>query len=88
MTCKVSEDQTLVLVDEYKDAWVKTQGDRIDDIFLSGGKAVGVFVAYRSLLERSEILKTFFTMWVLRILYYLAISPQKLARYYKYFMTG
>lgn len=32
--------------------------------------------------EKSGILKTFFTMWVLRILYYLGTSPETLARYY------
>lgn len=32
--------------------------------------------------EKSGILKTFITMWVLRILYYLGTSPETLARYY------
>ncbi len=32
--------------------------------------------------EKSGILRTFITMWVLRILYYLGTSPEKLARYY------
>jgi rSAM/selenodomain-associated transferase 2 len=32
--------------------------------------------------EKSGILKTFITMWILRILYHLGMSPEKLARYY------
>jgi rSAM/selenodomain-associated transferase 2 len=32
--------------------------------------------------EKSGIIKTFVTMWVLRILYYLGISPKTLASYY------
>ncbi|HEX3034842.1 MAG TPA: TIGR04283 family arsenosugar biosynthesis glycosyltransferase [Thermodesulfobacteriota bacterium] len=33
--------------------------------------------------EKSGILKTFLTMWVLRILYYSGISMEKLSRYYE-----
>ncbi|MBI2487013.1 MAG: TIGR04283 family arsenosugar biosynthesis glycosyltransferase [Deltaproteobacteria bacterium] len=33
--------------------------------------------------EKSGILKTFFTMWLLRILYYLGVSSEKLAKYYR-----
>jgi len=32
--------------------------------------------------EKSGILKTFITMWALRVLYYLGTPPEKLARYY------
>jgi rSAM/selenodomain-associated transferase 2 len=32
--------------------------------------------------EKAGILKTFFTMWVLRFFYYLGMPPEKLARYY------
>jgi rSAM/selenodomain-associated transferase 2 len=34
--------------------------------------------------ERSGIIKTFITMWVLRFLYYSGMSTDKLARYYKH----
>jgi rSAM/selenodomain-associated transferase 2 len=33
--------------------------------------------------EKSGILKTFFTMWLLRILYYLGVSSEKLTIYYR-----
>jgi rSAM/selenodomain-associated transferase 2 len=33
--------------------------------------------------EKSGILKTFFTMWLLRILYYLGVSSEKLTKYYR-----
>jgi 1L-myo-inositol 1-phosphate cytidylyltransferase / CDP-L-myo-inositol myo-inositolphosphotransferase len=53
MICTVSRDEIAVLVDEDKDAWVKTKGDAVEDISLSGGKVVGAFVSHGSLLEKS-----------------------------------
>ncbi|MGH7908581.1 MAG: TIGR04283 family arsenosugar biosynthesis glycosyltransferase, partial [Thermodesulfobacteriota bacterium] len=34
--------------------------------------------------ERSGVLKTFVTIWILRILYYLGIPPEALLRYYSH----
>jgi CDP-L-myo-inositol myo-inositolphosphotransferase len=53
MNCDVTEDEIAVLVDGSKDAWVKIDGEIIEDLFSEGGKAVGAFVAYGSLLEKS-----------------------------------
>lgn len=53
MSCNVSRDSVAILVDEQKDAWVKTKGGVVEEIFQIGAKAVGAFVAYGSLLEKS-----------------------------------
>lgn len=53
IACKVSKDEVAVLVDEQKDAWVKIKDGKVEELFLSGAKAVGAFVAYGSLLEKS-----------------------------------
>lgn len=50
---KVDQEEILLLVDESQDAWVKAGADRIDDLFLTGGKAVGAFMASGKLLEKS-----------------------------------
>jgi len=42
-----------VLVDGSKDAWIKTSGDEIIDLYPSGGRAVGAFMAQGRLLEKS-----------------------------------
>ncbi len=42
-----------VLVDESKDAWIKTSGDEVTDLYPSGGRAVGAFMAQGKLLEES-----------------------------------
>jgi CDP-L-myo-inositol myo-inositolphosphotransferase len=64
MDCDVSEDEIMVLVDENKDAWVKTKGEIIEDIFSNGGKMVGAFVAYGSLLEKSILNSMYLKSWV------------------------
>jgi len=61
---KVSQDEVSVLVDNQKDAWIKTKGDSIDDIFSSGGKAVGAFVAHASLLEKSISNSMYLKSWL------------------------
>ena len=61
---KVSQDEVSVLVDNQRDAWVKTKGDSIDDIFSSGGKAVGAFVAHASLLEKSISNSMYLKSWL------------------------
>jgi phosphatidylglycerophosphate synthase len=53
ITCNVSHDEVAVLVDEQKDAWVKTKEGKVEEVFLTGAKAVGAFVAYGRLLEKS-----------------------------------
>ena len=53
IVCNVSHDEVAVLVDEQKDAWVKTKGGKVEEVFLIGAKAVGAFVAYGNLLEKS-----------------------------------
>ena len=53
IVCNVSHDEVAVLVDEQKDAWVKTKGGKVEEVFLIGVKAVGAFVAYGNLLEKS-----------------------------------
>ncbi len=64
MGSKVSEDEVTVLVDNQKDAWVKTKGDSIDDIFSYGGKVVGAFVANASLLEKSTLNSMHLRSWL------------------------
>lgn len=64
MDSKVSEDEVTVLVDNHKDAWVKTKGNNIDDIFSYGGKAVGAFVANVSLIEKSILNSMHLRSWL------------------------
>jgi CDP-L-myo-inositol myo-inositolphosphotransferase len=65
MDSKVSEDGVAILVDNQKDAWVKISGNNtIDDIFSSGGKAVGAFVAHVSLLEKSILNSMHLKSWL------------------------
>lgn len=47
------QDEVAVLVDSLGDAWVKASGEEISDVFSSGGKAVGAFIASGRLLEKS-----------------------------------
>jgi hypothetical protein len=42
-----------VLTDSLDDAWIKSDGDEISDVFSRGGKAVGAFIASGRLLEKS-----------------------------------
>jgi phosphatidylglycerophosphate synthase len=53
IVCNVFHDEVAVLVDEQKDAWVKTKGGKVEEVFLISAKAVGAFVAYGNLLEKS-----------------------------------
>ncbi len=46
-------DEVAVLVDSRDDAWIKSDGDEISDVFSRGGKAVGAFMAPGRLLEKS-----------------------------------
>lgn len=47
------QGEILVLVDMSRDAWIKTGGDNVSDIFSIGGRAVGAFIASGKLLEKS-----------------------------------
>lgn len=53
MKHKVDDQEILLLVDQTKDAWLRSKGDLIEDIFPDGGKAVGAFLASGKLLEKS-----------------------------------
>lgn len=46
-------DEVMVLADSIDDAWIKSDGDEISDVFSNGGKAVGAFIASGRLLEKS-----------------------------------
>ncbi len=64
INCNVSEDEVAVLADQNKDAWIKTQGESVEDLFTSGGKAVGAFVAHGSLLEKAIIDSMSLESWI------------------------
>jgi len=61
---KVNQDEILLLMDQSQDAWLKSKGDRIEDIFLRGGKAVGAFMASGKLLEKSIMDSMDLKSWV------------------------
>lgn len=61
---KVNQDEILLLMDQSKDAWLKSKGDVIEDIFLMGGKAVGAFIASGKLLEKSIMDSMNLKSWV------------------------
>ncbi|HEX3033576.1 MAG TPA: CDP-alcohol phosphatidyltransferase family protein, partial [Thermodesulfobacteriota bacterium] len=65
MSTTVSEDEIALLVDERKDPWVKikTREDSVEEMFLDGGRAVGAFVAYGSLLEKAIADSMILTSW-------------------------
>lgn len=46
-------DEITVLVDSAPDAWVKTSGPEVTDVYSKGGRAVGAFIASGKLLEKS-----------------------------------
>jgi phosphatidylglycerophosphate synthase len=50
---KVNHEEILLLIDQTRDAWVKSKGDRIEDLSPRGGRAVGAFMASGKLLEKS-----------------------------------
>jgi phosphatidylglycerophosphate synthase len=53
MDAEIDRDEILVLVDMAEDAWIKAGDDQVSDIFSSGGRAVGAFIASGKLLEKS-----------------------------------
>jgi phosphatidylglycerophosphate synthase len=61
---KVNQEEILLLIDQTRDAWLKSKGDLIEDIFLSGGKAVGAFMASGKLLEKSIMNSMDLKSWV------------------------
>jgi CDP-L-myo-inositol myo-inositolphosphotransferase len=61
---KINQEEILLLIDQARDAWLKSKGDRIEDIFLSGGKAVGAFMASGKLLEKSIMDSMDLKTWV------------------------
>jgi len=50
---EVREDEIAVLVDLRKDAWVKTDNGGVTDMFSTGGRAVGAFIASGRLLDKA-----------------------------------
>ncbi len=53
MEHECAPDEIAVLVDSEDDAWIKSGGDEVSDVFSGGGKAVGAFMASGRLLEKS-----------------------------------
>lgn len=47
------QDEVAMLVDSLDDSWVKASGGEVTDLFSTGGRAVGAFVASGRLLEKS-----------------------------------
>lgn len=47
------EDEISVLVDEKEDAWIRSSDGKVSEMFSSGGKAVGAFIASPSLLDKA-----------------------------------
>lgn len=47
----VDKDEVFILTDTSDDQWIKTDGDSVEEITSSGGKAVGAFIASGQLLE-------------------------------------
>jgi phosphatidylglycerophosphate synthase len=64
LNCSVKSNEIAMLVEESKDAWVKTRGSIVEEVFLEGGKAVGAFVAYGNLLEKSILNSLSLKSWV------------------------
>ncbi|MER3445983.1 MAG: hypothetical protein C4291_03730 [Candidatus Dadabacteria bacterium] len=64
MACSVSEDEVVVLVDEQKDTWMKIKDGKVEEVFPIGAKAVGAFVAYGSLLEKSILNSMSLKSWI------------------------
>lgn len=67
MTCKVSEGEVAFLADEHKDVFVKANEDRVDYLFANGGRAVGAFVSYGSLLEKLVLNSMDLTNWAMEL---------------------
>lgn len=53
MNQKTRNDEIVLLVDDSKDAFVKTKNNKIDELYLSGGRAVGALLASGKILEKS-----------------------------------
>ena len=47
------DDEIVVLADMSDDAWVKTSKDGVTDLFETGGRAVGAYIASDELLEKA-----------------------------------
>lgn len=47
------QDEVAMLVDSLDDSWVKASGGEVTDLFSTGGRAVGAFIASGRLLEKS-----------------------------------
>lgn len=47
------EDEITVLVDLSEDAWIKTEKGTVSDIYGTGGRAVGAFIASGTLLDKA-----------------------------------
>jgi len=50
---ETNDDEILVLVDLSDDAWIKTGKDGVSDLFWTGGRAVGAYIASGKLLEKA-----------------------------------
>lgn len=64
MKHEVNKDEILLLVDKSHDAWLKSKGNSVEDLFITGGKAVGAFLASGRLLEKSIMNSMSLHTWV------------------------
>lgn len=53
METECGQDEIAVLTDASDDAWIKSSGGNVSEVFSSGGRAVGAFIAAGKLLEKS-----------------------------------
>ncbi len=60
----INQEEILLLIDQTRDAWVRSKDNRIQELFPSGGKAVGAFVASGRLLEKSIMDSMDLRSWV------------------------
>jgi len=63
MNNSVKNDEILLLVDKSQDAWLKAHDGSIEDIYQSGGRAVGALIASGRLLEKSIINSMSLNTW-------------------------
>ena len=50
---ETKDDEIIVLTDLSDDAWIKTGKDGVSDLFRTGGRAVGAYIASGPLLEKA-----------------------------------
>jgi phosphatidylglycerophosphate synthase len=50
---EIRQDEVTVLVDITEDAWIKTENGTVSDIYGTGGRAVGAFIASGTLLNKA-----------------------------------